>query len=202
MPKLKLTKAELKNQRDALKRFQRFLPTLELKKEQLIVEIRRVESALDELRERANEVEADLSRWVKLFSEPVEIEKKIALKNVVTERGNIAGVFIPVFTDAVFEKAPYDLYETPLWVDRGVATVEELATLQIKREVCEEQKRLLERELRVTIQRINLFEKVMIPECKENIRRIQIYLGDQDANAVARGKIAKAKLSDVQMENL
>ena len=42
MAKIKLTKNELKFQRDALKRFQRYLPTLQLKKQQLQMEVRHV----------------------------------------------------------------------------------------------------------------------------------------------------------------
>jgi len=91
------------------------------------------------------------------------------------------------------------LLNTPLWIDRGVEVVKQLATFQAEREILIKQKDLLERELRLTIQRINLFDKVKIPECRESIRKIRIYLGDQDANAVARGKIAKTKLEDVQI---
>ena len=53
---------------------------------------------------------------------------------------------------------------------------------------------LLDAELRVTSQRVNLFEKVKIPEAKENIRVIGVYLGDQQTAAVVRGKISKKKL--------
>jgi len=200
MPKLKLTKTELKNQRDDLQRFRRFLPTLELKKEQLILEIRRVEAAFDEKMAAEEVLRKDVNRWVSLFSEPVDLENIIMLVSVETEEGNIAGVTIPVFVSANFEKKEYDLFELPLWVDRGVEVVEELATLQVERRILDQQKTRLHRELQITIQRINLFDKVKIPECVENIRKIQIYLGDQQANAVARGKIAKGKISDEQME--
>lgn len=202
MPKLKLTKTELKNQRDALKRFQRFLPTLELKKEQLIVEIRRVEKELEELNTSEKKQQTFLDKWVALFSEMDDFTDIISLDNVETSEGNIAGVPIPVFDSVSFKENEYDFYSTPLWVDTGVETVKKLAELRVRRSISRQQIDRLERELRITIQRINLFDKVKIPECKENIRKIRIYLGDQDANAVARGKIAKAKLSDVQMENL
>ena len=202
MPKLKLTKTELKSQRDNLKRFRRFLPTLELKKEQLIVEIRRIEIVFDEKMSAEESLRIDVECWVSLFSEPVELENKIKLTSVETDVGNIAGVTIPIFIKAKFEKKEYDLFETPLWVDRGVVVVEELATLQIERRILDDQKGLLHKELQVTIQRINLFDKVKIPECRENIRKIQIYLGDQQANAVARGKIAKGKISDEQIETI
>ncbi len=200
MAKLKLTKTSLKKQRDDLQRFQRFLPTLELKKEQLIVEMRRIEAEFDAKTDQEEHVRTGVETWVILFSEPVGLEKKIELTDVETTEGNIAGVIIPVFVEAKFAIAEYDLFDTPLWIDRGIEIVRDLATLQAERRILSEQKELLGRELRTTIQRINLFDKVKIPECRENIRKIRIYLGDQDANAVARGKIAKAKLADVQME--
>ena len=53
---------------------------------------------------------------------------------------------------------------------------------------------ILAKELRITTQRVNLFEKVKIPECKNNIRIIRIYLGDQQANAVGVSKVAKHKV--------
>jgi len=199
MPKLKLTKTSLKKQRDDLKRFQRFLPTLELKKEQLIVEMRRVESEYDKKINAELSLRDDVNKWVSLFTEPVELENLISLTDVITKQGNIAGVYIPVFIEAKFDAKEYDLLNTPLWIDRGVEVVKQLATFQAEREILIKQKDLLERELRLTIQRINLFDKVKIPECRESIRKIRIYLGDQDANAEARGKIAKTKLEDVQI---
>ena len=199
MAKLKLTKTSLKKQRDDLKRFQRFLPTLELKKEQLIVEMRRVESEYDKKINEELSLRDDVNKWVKLFAEPVDLANLVSLTDVVTKTGNIAGVYIPVFVEAKFDVKEYDLLNTPLWIDRGVEVVKQLAAFQAERELLLRQKELLEHELRLTIQRINLFDKVKIPECRESIRKIRIYLGDQDANAVARGKIAKTKLEDVQI---
>ena len=199
MAKLKLTKTSLKKQRDDLKRFQRFLPTLELKKEQLIVEMRRVEFEYDKKINEELSLRDDVNKWVELFAEPVNLENLISLTDVITKEGNIAGVYIPVFIEAKFDVKEYDLLNTPLWIDRGVEVVQQLATFQAEREILSKQKDLLQHELRLTIQRINLFDKVKIPECRESIRKIRIYLGDQDANAVARGKIAKTKLEDVQI---
>jgi len=196
----KLTKNELKTQRDALKRYRRFLPTLELKKQQLIEEIRRVEQSLQEHERAETELRTQVAAWVQLFAEPVGLDTLIALDEIVTDEGNIAGVAIPLFVTATFRVAEYDLFSTPLWIDRALDVVQALAARIIAREIIQRQRQLLQRELRTTIQRINLFEKVMIPACLEHIRMIQIYLGDQMANAVARGKIAKLKLGELQME--
>lgn len=200
MAKRKLTKNELKTQRDALKRYRRFLPTLELKKQQLIEEIRRVEQTLQKHEQAEAELRAQVAAWVQLFAEPVGLDTLLTLEEVVTDEGNIAGVTIPLFIKAVFRVADYDLFGTPLWIDRALDVVQVLASLVIAREITQQQRELLQRELRTTIQRINLFEKVMIPACLEHIHMIQIYLGDQMANAVARGKIAKLKLGELQME--
>ena len=94
-----------------------------------------------------------------------------------------------------FRRETVDLFQTAPWVDDGIRAVEKLASLRIERSIYEEQQRLLEDELRTTNQRVNLFEKVKIPEAKENIRVIRVFLGDQQTSEVARGKIAKAKTS-------
>ena len=200
MAKLKLSKTALKHQRDALKRFERFLPTVELKKEQLILEIQRIERAYQACVEKERREREAVQEWLMLFSEPVDLEEIIHLKKIKTGEDNIAGVAIPVFKGAEFETAEYDLYETPAWLDSGVAVVKRLGSLKAEREILAIQKDRISRELQVTIQRINLFEKIKIPACKENIRKIQIFLGDQQANAVARGKIAKNKLSLAQID--
>ena len=57
----------------------------------------------------------------------------------------------------------------------------------------ERQRELVTAELTTTSQRVNLFEKVKIPACKENIRVIKIAIGDEQTAAVTRGKIAKSR---------
>ena len=72
--------------------------------------------------------------------------------------------------------------------------MEDMLKLDLEGDILKEQVRLLHAELRTTTQRVNLFEKVKIPETRENIRRISVYLGDQQVSAVVRGKIAKSNL--------
>ncbi|MBQ0072081.1 MAG: V-type ATP synthase subunit D, partial [Spirochaetales bacterium] len=93
-----------------------------------------------------------------------------------------------------FEDISYDLREYPLWIDLGLVALRDIARYDALISTLEERIRLLEAELRTTTQRVNLFEKVKIPEAKENIRVIGIYLQDQQTSAVVRGKIAKKKL--------
>ena len=195
MAGIKLTKNELKKQKDSLKRFQRYLPTLLLKKQQLQMVIRQVEVQLEEIRKEREKLYGDFQRWINVFGEDAGVENLIRVEAIHEETGNIAGLDIPVFKDMSFAETDYDLFYKPLWVDRGIDFLRQIAALDAKMEILKKQIDLLSEELRVTTQRVNLFEKVKIPETKENIRKIRIYLGDQQTAAVVRGKIAKNKVA-------
>ncbi len=200
MAKIKLTKSELKSQRDALKQFTRFLPTLQLKKQQLQVEMMASKERLRLNEEKENLFRDDISSWISLFGESgisEHISSFIKIIEVKKGRQNIAGVNVPVFDDIVFEVKKYDLFAESLWIDSAIKAIQDVIKIKVEHDILEEQYRLINKELRTTTQRVNLFEKVMIPECKANIRVIQIYLGDQQTAAVGRSKIAKRKMEEV-----
>ena len=117
-------------------------------------------------------------------------------EEVKTSTNNIAGVTVPVFEDAVFPVARYSLFATSAWVDRVLIDLRRVNRQEVKLELIELQHRLLKRELTKIVQRVNLFEKVKIPEAREVIRLIRIKLGDEMTAAVGRAKIAKAKLAE------
>lgn len=197
MAKIKLTKNELKKQKDGLKRFTRYLPTLMLKKQQLQLVIRQVEAALKEKKDERDRFQSEINSWVDVFGENVGFDQLIKIKSLEIEDGNIAGVDIPIFKGIEFDLPEYDLFVKPLWVDAAVENVSKLLAFDEEVKILEQQIELLGTELRITTQRVNLFEKVKIPEAKENIRMIQIYLGDQQTAAVVRGKMSKNKLVKV-----
>ena len=194
MAKIKLTKNELKQQKDSLKRFERYLPTLMLKKQQLQLVIRQVEAEVRKKRVERETRYTSLKTWIAVFGEDIQLEIEIRMTGLVTSEGNIAGVDIPVFESITFDELRCDLMKTPLWIDRGAEELRGIIELDAELQVLEMQRQKLNDELRITTQRVNLFEKVKIPETKENIRTIQIYLGDQQTAAVVRGKIAKKNL--------
>ena len=200
---VKLTKNELKVQKDRLKQFQRYLPTLQLKKQQLQSVVMQVTAQLEQVARERQAAVAGLDDWVAVFAEndsfPAEkrLDALIRPRHVVCGEQNIAGVTVPVFQELSFEDIRYDVADYPLWVDTAAVRLREIARLDALEKTLRRQVELLERELRATAQRVNLFEKVKIPEAKENIRVIGIYLGDQQTSAVVRGKIAKKKLQEV-----
>lgn len=191
MAKIKYTKTELKQQRDALRRFERYLPTLQLKKQQLQMEVRQLEIKIETKAKEEQEARDNLRAWVKLFAEPIPFEKYLRISNVRRSVNNIAGVNVPVLERVSFDRSVPDLFHTEPWLDDALDMLEHLSNLRLERLIIEEQHRLLSQELRVTTQRVNLFEKVKIPETRENIRVIRIFLGDQQTAEVARAKMAK-----------
>lgn len=197
MAKVKYTKNELKKQKDALKRFERFLPTLTLKKQQLQMVIRQTEARLRKKTKERDALYEELFDWIDVFGERVGIKDLVKIQELRRETGNIAGVDIPVFDSITFEDISYNLFEMPLWVDTGIEYIKKLIEIDEELTCLQEQIDRLSEELRITTQRVNLFEKVKIPETKENIRQITIYLGDQQTAAVVRGKIAKNKIKKV-----
>ena len=198
MAKIKYTKTEQKNQQDALKQFRRFLPTLQLKKQQLQLEVRQSLERVSENREKMRLLTAKLHSLFRFFGDEQEagfISAQVKIQEVVAGTANIAGITIPVFEKVDFAPVNYDLLTTPWHIDDCVDALKQMISLRAAGKILEKQYALLLAELVTTTQRVNLFEKVKIPECKENIRRIRIYMSDQETSAVARSKIAKKKSS-------
>jgi V/A-type H+-transporting ATPase subunit D len=200
--KIKLTQGELKRQRDALQQYERYLPTLQLKKQLLQLEIVYQESALKERKNSLSEKKKSAENWLGLLVEVPEIRQWLTPEKILTAKKNIAGVDVPVFESVDFEPAEYDLFLTPLWVDAGLETLRDMVSLQEEIQVLEKGISVLKHDLRITTQRVNLFEKVKIPEAKEAIRLIKIYISDQMTNAVGRSKIAKNKIEEANFEEM
>ncbi|TVR94397.1 MAG: V-type ATP synthase subunit D [Trueperaceae bacterium] len=193
MSRVKTSKHELKRQRDALARYQRYLPTLRLKQQQLQVELRRVEALVSEVSEEEATVRRELEAWIDLWAEPLPFRVYLDLEEVRWGETSVAGVTIPTLEDVRWQRLPPPLDTTPAWLDEALVTLERLMTLRLQRRVLSEQRSLLAAELRLTSQRVNLFEKIKIPEAQEALRVIRIALGDLQAAEVVRAKIAKAK---------
>jgi V/A-type H+/Na+-transporting ATPase subunit D len=194
MAKIKYTKNELKRQKDSLKRFTRYLPTLVLKKQQLQIEIAKAARAIEEAEEKIKKLSAEVGEWVHVFGEEIALKEIVSAKQLNSRIENIAGIDLPVFAGVDFNVKKYDLTHTPLWVDFGIGVVKQMIELRFKAFLLHKKKGLLADELRTTTQRVNLFEKIKIPESKENIKKINIALGDLQTAAVVTGKIAKHKI--------
>ncbi|SFG48025.1 V-type ATP synthase subunit D [Oribacterium sp. WCC10] len=197
---IKLTKNEQKVQKDHLKQYQRYLPTLQLKKQQLQSVIMQIKNELERKEQEREKMIGNLDDWIAVFAENEHFDEAKQLNSlvqpdkVIVATENVAGVKLPTFKELTFKDISYSVDDYPLWVDTALIKLREIARLDALVSTLNKQVELLDKELRTTSQRVNLFEKVKIPEAKENIRVIGVYLGDQQTAAVVRGKISKKKL--------
>ncbi|MCK5805983.1 MAG: V-type ATP synthase subunit D, partial [Lentisphaeria bacterium] len=161
------------------------------------LEVRLIREVLSHLDSEEETFRTTMDAWIEVLDglHEKQLHDLLVVEHLHTGIRNIAGIDTPTFEGVAFRPAPYDFYATPLWYDEVLAAARRLVEFALRRSIVEKQLLLIEQELRVVTQRVNLFEKVKIPEARENIRRIQIYLGDQQTNAVGRAKIAKGKCS-------
>lgn len=194
--KVKLTRPELKRQRDALARFERYLPMLKLKQQQLQLMLRRINQKRREVLQAVEQARGKFDAYRHILADlaGVNVQALATCSDVRTTTSNIAGVPIPVFENVTFPKTAYSLFATPAWVDAAITDLREVKRHEAELDIVQKQYDLLNRELTKIVQRVNLFEKVMIPDVKEAIRKIRIHLGDEMTSAVGRAKIAKNKL--------
>ncbi len=201
--KIKPTWAELRQQRSALERFELFLPLLQLKQRQLQSAILEADGEYQEMKEAADTIAENISAYSAVLNDisGVNIDTLSEPEDVKTIQTNVAGVKVPVFESAEFPRAEYSLFATPSWVDRALSDHREKNLHRVKLEILEQKLTLLQAELKKVMQRVNLFEKIIIPEARENIRRIRIVLSDRMTAAVARAKFAKEKMEERELES-
>ncbi len=193
---IKLTKTELRGQQTRLNQLQKYLPTLQLKKMLLQTEVNLAEQEIVELHVQFKESEQKVLGYSKLFSDKnaTELFPSVKIVEVQKRYENIAGVDTPILERVLFQDSSYYLFDTPVWLDSAIQGLQGLIFIREGIRVAEEKKEALERELRDVSIRVNLFEKVLIPRAQDNIKKIKIFLGDQQLAAVCQAKVSKRKL--------
>lgn len=196
MAEIKLTKNELRQQQRRLMQLERYLPTLQLKKALLQAEVNEARQLILVLRAERDQCRAIVDENAALLttSSSFDLESTMQVDSVKTHNENIAGVEVPIFDSVSFLPLTYDLFDTPAWLDSFVLLVRQLVSAKEKIVVVEKQKNAFEKELRDVSIRVNLFEKILVPRALTNIKKIKVFLGDQQLAAVARAKVAKGKI--------
>ena len=194
MPRLALNKTSLNKESRHLATYERFLPSLDLKRRQLIAERNRARNDILATEKRIHDIE------IRSGSElPMAADKRLNLKGLVVVRDveigeeNLVGLRLPVLRDVRMERADYSFLARPHWVDVLADVLETLLLLRVRRQVQARRLEILEEAVKKITQRVNLFDKVLIPKTRENIRRIRIVLSDTEKAAVVNAKIAKRK---------
>lgn len=194
MASLALSKAALGQARSRLAAYRRFLPSLDLKRQQLIAE-------RNKARQRVQAMAAEREALFRAAGEevPMLAMAGIDLDGLARIQGarygeeNVVGVMLPVVDHVEVRVQDYGLLALPHWVDRVAELLEQALRLEVEIIVAEQRVALLEQAVKKVTQRVNLFEKVLIPRTQAHIRKIQIYLGDAERAGVVTAKLAKSK---------
>jgi V/A-type H+-transporting ATPase subunit D len=197
MAELKLNKTSLRDQMTLLAQLTKYLPTLQLKKQQLQMDVEQAAVVIETKEKAIADLVAVMAAWKGLLSEKhmYEWTDLVRVKSVATSTENVAGVDVPVFQSVAFETPEQPLVMTPEWYDEAQEKLRAVVLLREEIRVLRARRAILEEELRQAKIKVNLFEKRMIPSCRENIKRIRIFLGDLEIAALCNAKIAKAKLN-------
>ncbi len=194
---LALNKSSLKQQRDQLKMYRRFLPSLDLKRQQLLAALKDARSKLEAAQAEVERLAESLESLYPLLGSStiasLDLPELVRVRAVRIEEENVVGARLPVARRVEVEAAPYSTLATPFWVDHLVESLRRMAELRVLVEVHRLRVERLDAASRRITQRVNLFEKVLIPGAERNIKRIQVFLSDEERAAVVRSKIAKQK---------
>ncbi len=196
MAEFKLTKNELRSQQIKLAQLEKYLPTLQLKKAMLQIEVSEARLEMASLEKGYHKLHEEAKHYSALLTEKISLNLSAAAKILYVDKHyeNIAGVEVPYFKGITFEEFNYDLIDTPPWIDSVVGGLRLLATNSAKITIAREKKEALDKELRAVSIRVNLFEKILIPRSLSNIKKIKVFLGDQQLAAVSQAKVAKSKI--------
>ena len=196
MTQVRFTKNELRDQQIRYGQLEKYLPTLQLKKALLQIEVNQVQAEIHQLvqeRQEAYDIAAK-SRGLLIEKHEIDPLDFTEVRYVQKSFENIAGVEVPIFEAVHFAEIDYDFLTTPAWVDGMIGQLRSFVVAREKIHVMEERKRALEHELREVSIRVNLFEKILIPRCRAIIKKIQLFLGEQQLVAVSQAKVAKSKI--------
>ncbi len=200
MADIKLTKNGLRDQQKRLQQLEKYLPTLQLKKAMLQMELHKARAEFEEHKKIFDKVRQRVHSFSSLLSQQMSVDPAngAKIRHIQKRYENIAGVEVPHLEAISFEEFTYSLFDTPPWLDPVVEGLRGLAESQVRVNVADEKCRAIAQELREVSIRVNLFEKILIPRAKANIRKIKVFLGDQALAAVARAKVAKNKIEELR----
>ncbi|UOA09821.1 V-type ATP synthase subunit D [Methylobacter sp. S3L5C] len=194
MAKLKLSKHELHEQQEQLKLYQKLLPSLDLKRRQLMLEVQKAQDDYSAAQAAVDDLETRIGEELPMLAdEEFRLEGLVQLKSYKVIEQNIVGVKLPFLDSIDCIVADYSRLATPPWVDNLVQRLKDAAEQRIRAEIAGQRLSILSLAVRRIKQRVNLFDKILIPTAKQNIQKIRIFLGDAERASVITSKLAKKK---------
>ncbi|MBN1663958.1 MAG: hypothetical protein JW943_10185 [Deltaproteobacteria bacterium] len=193
--RIKLNKVSLREQKQKLALYQRFLPALEARKQQFLMQLAVVRKEIAGQEQNVDALAVEIARWSPLIRDMEDhLEPFLEIREVLVSMHNVAGLKIPFFQEVIFQEPSYSVFATPYSFEIVLSRLREAIRRREKLRILREQERILSEGFRKTSQRINLYEQRLIPDCCEALRKISVYLQDQQAAAVGVAKVAKRLL--------
>ena len=197
MPRLALNKTSLTRETKQLDTYERFLPSLDLKRRQLIAERNKARRDVAAAAHMIREFEDDCGNKLPMAADKrLNLRGLVTVKNVDLGQENLVGLRLPVLEDVELDRVEHAFLARPHWIDALADMLGELLRMRIRMQVKQYRLEILEGAVKKITQRVNLFDKVLIPRTRDNIRRIQIKLSDAEKAAVVNAKIAKRKRAE------
>jgi V/A-type H+/Na+-transporting ATPase subunit D len=196
--RLQLSKSALSREQKSLATYQKFLPSLDLKRQQLMAERAKAARTLENTRTRIEALRKEVREKLRMLSNSdVDLKGLVTLTDIRIGSENVVGTRLPTLEAIEVEVQPYALLAKPHWIDNTAALLRDMLELRIRLRLDERRSTLLEKAVKTITQRVNLFDKVLIPDTRKNIKRIRIALADGEKAAVVRSKISKRKRAGV-----
>ena len=194
MAKISLSKSSLAKERTHLKLYQKVLPSLDLKRQQLTLELTKAQTEYREKKARLEALKSQTAEQLPMLAmEWLNLSAIVKMERVSVVTENVVGIRLPLVKEVKCSVQDYSMLTRPFWVDILVERLREAAEISASLYVAEQRLKILEQAKRRITQRFNLYDKVLIPTVKDTIKRIQTYLGDMERTSVVRSKIAKKK---------
>jgi V/A-type H+-transporting ATPase subunit D len=199
--RIKLNKVSLRTQKQKLAMYQRFLPALEARKQQFLMQLAIVRKQIVEQEARLKDIMQEIATWSALYGDLGPLLRYfIQIEEIKSSVRNVAGLKVPQFHGVEFSDPPYSYFATPLSFEEVLRQSRNAIECREAIRMLKEGEQVLFEGFRKTSQRINLYEQRLIPDCREAIRKIVVYLQDQQAASVGVAKVAKRMTEAAMLE--
>jgi len=184
-------KTSLQRMEKQLKVRRNALPILKNKEAALRVEVKKAKKQAEAMQQRLQqsmEEHSDITHFWDRFDFSL-----LEVNDVTLDVRKIAGVKTPILDTVEFNRRPFMLFNRSAWYADLRSLLEEWTELVLKRKLLWRRMELLEQARKKTTQKVNLYEKVQIPDYEDAIRKIKRYLEDEENLAKAAQKIVKKR---------
>ena len=188
--KFQYNKTALQNLRRQLSIREKALPTLKSKEAALRLEVRKITAEIDLLKEEYEMIVKENQNYNGFWT---EFPKIVKIRNIISEQKNIAGVRVAILNKIDFALEQISLFNMPSWIRLAISMFERLMAIQIRIEMTEARLNALAYARKKTTQKVNLYEKVQIPEYRMAIIKIKRYMEDEDNLSKSSQKIVKER---------